>query len=131
MPNEDLHTLSYADRKKALLAEGAHYRSLITRSKQVVHTNLSVDVIAHNAVTHITSAAYGAVNNLFSVEGIRGGSIQKLLPLLLTAYTAVSKRSLLKPILKGTMVVAGLGAVAVLVFRNKKSKKNASQPVAR
>lgn len=112
---------SFDDRKKTLIEEGALYRSRLTESTRVVKTNLTPSVIAHHAVEHVTSVAHGAFNNIFSVEGLKHGGWQKLMPLALTGISAiVRRRALVKPVLGGTLIVALLGTAAVFAFRNKK-----------
>ena len=130
MGNE-LQGPSFAERKKLLLAEGLRYRVAIIESRRVVQANTRADMLARNAVDHVTAAAYGAFNNIFSLSGLRTGGLQKLLPLVITGYTALSRRSLLKPVLRGSLVVAGLGAIAVLVFRNKRAKADAIDAASR
>jgi hypothetical protein len=119
--------LSFSARKKRLLEEGARYRSGITHSRQVVHANLGAEVLARNAVDHLTTAALGAINNVFSVNGVRSIGLQNMVPLVISGVVALSRRSLLKPVLRGAFVVAALGSVAVLVFRRSKTKQRTMQ----
>lgn len=117
-------TLSPADRKKSLIEEGKVYRTKIKQARHDLHGSLSAGMIAQNAVDHVTTAAFGAFNSVFSVEGLKNGGWQKLVPIVLSGVTALSRRrGMLKPVLKGGAVLAGLATVAVLVFRNKKVPK--------
>lgn len=123
MSNER-EVLSFSAKKKLLLAEVACYRSGIMYSRQVIHANLGKEVLARNAVDHLTTAALGAINNVFSVNGVRSVGLQNMLPLVISGVVALSRRSLLKPVLRGAFVVAALGSVAVLVFRKSKAKQS-------
>lgn len=118
--------LTYEQRKKALIAQGAARRNDIDKSIDIVRNNLHADRLAKSAVNHLTSAAYTTVENMFDWRGIKNGNLRNLLPLAASAYSIISRRRLLLPLLKGATVVAGLGAGGYFLWQRKQRAKAAS-----
>ena len=114
---------SFEIRKKALIAQGAARRKDITKSIDIVRDNLHADKLAKHAVNHVTNAAYNTVENLLDLRGLRNGNFRKLLPLAASVYSIVTKRNLVKPVLKGTAAVAGLSGGLFLFWRHKQKQK--------
>ncbi len=117
---------TYEQRKKALIAEGAMRRREIDHAQDIVRANLHADVIAKNAVSHFTTAAYAAVDNIFSWNSLRNGNLQTLLPFAASAYSLVTKRRLVVPILRGAVVVSAIGGAVYLLARKKKAPRVAT-----
>ena len=115
--------LSYEQRKKALIAEGAMRRHEIDRARDIVRDNLHADVIAKNAVSHFTTAAYAAVDNVFSWNSLRNGNLQTLLPFAASAYSLVTKRKLIVPILRGAVVLSAISGAVYLLARKKRAPR--------
>ena len=122
--------LTYEQRKKALIAEGAMRRHEIDHARYIVRANLHADVIAKNAVSHFTTAAYAAVDNVFSWNSLRNGNLQTLLPFAASAYSLVTKRKLIVPILRGAVVLSAVaGAVYVLAIKKRAPRAATVLPV--
>lgn len=117
--------LSYADRKKALIAQGAERRKKIDTSIDIIRDNLHADVLAKSAVTHMTTAAYGAVEKLFHWNTVRGqalsANIKRFLPLAGTAYSIIKRRRMIKPVMGGGALAAVAAGGAYLYLRHKKN----------
>lgn len=122
--------LTFEQRKKALIAEGAMHRHEIDLSRNIVRANLHADVIARNAVSHFTTAAYTAVDNIFSWNSLRNGNLQTLLPYAASAYSLITKRKLIVPILRGAVVMSAISGAVYLLARKKKAPRvRTVQPV--
>ena len=115
--------LTYDQRKKALIAEGAMRRREIDLARDIVRVNLHADIIAKNAVRHFTTAAYAAVDNVFSWNSLRNGNLQKLLPFVASAYSLVTKRKLVVPILLGAVVLSAISGGVYLLARKKRAPR--------
>lgn len=116
---------TYEQRKRALIAQGESYRRQIDASRTVLRDNLQADQLGRNAVSHITSAAYSAFDNLFSWSSLRNGNLQTLLPIAASAYSLLSKRRLLVPLLRGAAVAAAVSTAAVVLFRKNRQRRQA------
>ena len=113
-------TLPLSARKQALIAEGQIYRLGITHSKALVVSNLSAESMARSMIGHIATGMLGA----FKGNGLlKSPGLQTLLPFLISAFSALPKRSLIKPVLRGVALIGAFGA-AVAVFAARKRKKN-------
>lgn len=119
----DVPEPSFDVRKKALIAQGAARRKDIGQSIDIVRDNLHADKLAKHAVNHVTNAAYNTIENLLDLRGLRNGNFRKLLPLAASVYSIVTKRNLVKPVLKGTAAVAGLSGGLFLFWRHKQKQK--------
>lgn len=117
---------TYEQRKKALIAEGAAHRHEIDVSREVVRANLHADIIAKNAVSHFATAAYAAVDNIFSWNSLRNGNLQTLLPFAASAYSLITKRKLIVPILRSAAVLSAISGVVYLIARKKKTPRVAT-----
>ena len=115
--------LGYEQRKKALIAEGASRRREINRSRDIVRANLHADIIAKNAVSHFTTAAYAAVDSVFSWNSLRNGNLRTLLPFAASAWSLVTKRKLVVPLLRGTVAVSAIGGAVYFMARKKKAPR--------
>ena len=114
-----LPVLAIEERKKILIAQGALLRNNIDASIGIVRANLRAERLARNAVNKLTTAAYNAVEGFFDWNTLRNGDIKKLLPLAMSAYSIITRRKLLAPILCGTAVVAAISASTFFLWRYK------------
>jgi hypothetical protein len=104
---------SVADQKKRLLAQCAAYRSGIGQARSVVQANLGAETLAKTAFTQLTHSAQAAFSNfspLLQLKNLTGANVQALLPLVVSGVSLLARRSLIKPILRGS------------VFSRKKNK---------
>lgn len=106
-----------AQRKKVLLAQGALYRAGVNESRAVVRENLHPGVMAKSAVNHLAATASAAFDNIFRLKNFNAGNLQILLPLLTSGFSLLSRRGLIRPILRGAVVVATMGTASYFLFR--------------
>lgn len=108
--------ISLAERKRKLLADGASYRSGMMFSRDRIKESLNAESLARLAISHLATSAYSRFENLFSMKGL---NLQTLIPLVTGGISLLSKRSLLKPVVRGATVVGALAAVAYFIARKK------------
>ncbi len=125
MPENDI-PLSREERKRKLLAEGALYRIGIIESRAIVHTNLTPGNLAKGVFERVVGGAYSTVSNLFS--GNRRYNLESLSPLLIGAFTILTKRYLRKPLLY-TGVVSGVVGLVLYFSDNKKRPVAEKKPI--
>jgi len=117
--------LSFEDRKKVLIAQGATRRREVDRSIDIVRTNLHVGRLAKSAVSHLTSAASDKVENMLQSHGLTvgnvGSNIKRYLPLAATAYSIIKRRNLGTPLLKGAGILAALSGGAYLLWQRRQA----------
>jgi hypothetical protein len=112
-------------RKAELVAQGKAYRSAILTSQRSVKAGLSMNRLAKSAVGHVVSAVCDIFKSRQAISGI---NLQTLLPLAISgisAFSRISKKSLLKSILRGALV-AGTVATAVAYVSRKKNARQQS-----
>ena len=114
------HTSS-TERKEQLILEGARYRAAIRNARFSVGHNLHAGVLVRSAVSQVSSNLYGVLGSLLRV---RGNRLQTLLPLVLSAFSIARKTRLLTPLLRGAVVVGGVGAGIYMLSRRKKTSDN-------
>lgn len=114
--------LSSADRKEILVAQGAAYRDGIRHSRNNVRDKLHVEALAKGAINHIIMGAYTAFK---TGAALKGGNMKMALPLVLAGISALSKKSLLKPIAGGAAVLGIVGVIVRLVM--KRNARRAEQ----
>lgn len=118
--NPQRTTLSLlAQRKKMLIAQGASYRSAINESKVSVRENLHADVLAKSAVNHIAATASAAFDEVFRLKNFNLGNLQIVLPVLLSGFSLLSRKGLVRPLLRGTAVAAVIGTMGYFLFKKK------------
>lgn len=113
-----------AQRKAQLVAQGAAYRAGIRVAQHSLKTDLSVDELAKSALSHVASAAYAAFK---SRTGIAGANLQTLLPLLIGGVSALSKRSLLKPVMRIALLLGAAAAAVAVVAKKRKAKQGLAE----
>jgi len=111
-----------AQRKERLLLQCRAYRAALGHSKQVVRDKFSPRAIATAAVGVAGVRAQSAVGHfadLLDFKNISAAKLQRVLPLLASGYSLLSRRSLLKPALRGAVVISAVGALAYFFTRKK------------
>lgn len=120
-----------AQRKARLVQQCREYRAGIGRSRTIVRSHLGVDGLAKTAVGLVSSRAQSALINfsdMFDLKSISGAKLQRMLPLLVSGVSLLTRRSLWKPMLRGAVAV---GTVAATVyFFSRKEKKAKTEHVA-
>lgn len=117
---------SLAEQKEKLLLQCRAYRSAVGRSRKVVRSHLGADEIARTAIGLVSARAQTALANVsdfLDLKNMSGAKLQRLLPLLVSGVSLLSRRSLLKPVLRGAAVI-GTAAAAVYFLSRKKSKND-------
>lgn len=123
---------SLAQHKERLLLQCSIYRAGIGRSRKIVRAHLNTDDIAKTAVAMISARAQLALANFsdsFDLKNISGAKLQRLLPLLISGVSLLSRRSLLMPMLRGASI-AGIGVAAIYFLARKKTAKADGEHVA-
>ena len=110
------------DRKRQLIAQGAIYRAEIMLAKQAAEDSLRPDTLVRSVLYQATSALLGALRG-GNIGGLPGVNLQTLLPIVMGAISALSKRkSLLKTIVRGAAVAGTIAGLVALVSKKKKVK---------
>jgi hypothetical protein len=123
---------SLAERKRQLIAQGAAFRARVMQSKENARAGLRPDVLAKGAVglafpamlamfKRKSGAPHAAHATAASSPGA-GLDLRTILPLVITAATALSKKRLPKPVLRGALLLGAVGAVAALVVHMKNAR---------
>jgi len=122
MPSEEHSgSLSTAERKRMLIAQGASHRLAITHARVAVRTSLSAESLAKNAISHVAMSALTAFK---SGAILKAGNLQVLLPLAMSIFARLSKKShLVKPIARGALVLGAVAAITRFVMRKKNANK--------
>lgn len=118
---------SLEQRKAQLVAQGAAYRAGISAAQHAVKADLSVDELAKSALSHVASAAYAAFK---SRTGIAGVNLQTLLPLVIGGVSALSKRSLLRPVMRAALVLGAVATAVAVVAKKRKAKQGPAEAKA-
>jgi hypothetical protein len=129
MPS-DMHNgaLSIAERKRLLIAQGASHRLAITHARIDVRASLSAESLTKSVFNHVVMGAITAFKGgaLLKSGGslLKGSNLQVLLPLAMSIFSRVSKKShLAKPIARGVLVMGAVAAIARFVIRKKNVNK--------
>ncbi|HCE08825.1 MAG TPA: hypothetical protein DIT28_07675 [Oxalobacteraceae bacterium] len=121
MANQAQHQANaLAQQKAQLVAQGAAYRSSVRAAQLAIKADLSVDALTRSALGHVVSAAYAAFR---SRTGIAGANLQTLLPLVIGGVSALSKRSLLRPVLRVALLLGAAATVVAVVAKRKTTKQ--------
>ncbi|MDQ7968122.1 MAG: hypothetical protein REI95_00625 [Oxalicibacterium faecigallinarum] len=119
---EPVETL--AQQKERLILQCRAYRAGLGQSRNVVRSNLGREALAKTALSLVGARAHSALSNVSDLINLSGGlslaKIQRMAPYVLSGITFLSRRSVLKPVLRGAALVAALGAG--LYFFSKKKK---------
>lgn len=121
--------LPIEERKKKLIAQGAAFRAQVILAKNNAHASLHPDRFVKGALNHITGMAMAAFKNGSAAHAV-GMNLPEILPLVVTGISALSKRSLLKPVLRGAVIAGTVAAIAMLVL-NRKKRASAAAAAAR
>lgn len=124
---EPVETL--AQQKERLILQCRAYRAGIGQSRNVVRANLGRDALTKTALGLVGARAQSAFANVAGLVNLSGGlslaKIQRLAPFVLSGLSILSRRSVLKPVLRGAALVSALGAG--LYFFSKKKKSTVHQ----
>ena len=125
MPSEQHNdSLSLAERKRLLIAQGAAHRLAITQARVDVRVSLSAESLAKSAIAHVVMGVVGAFKGGSMLRGANLGNLQVLLPLAMSVIARLSKKThLVKPIARGALVLSAVAAIARFVVRRKNANK--------
>jgi hypothetical protein len=115
---------SLAGRKKELIAQGAAFRAGIINSTKGVHASLRPELLGKSVVSHLLAVAFAAFKK-GGAPDIAGLNLQALMPLVVAGVSALSKKPLLKPVMRGALILGVTGAVAALMVKRARSRINA------
>ena len=115
---------SSAQRKERLLQQCKAYRAAIGQARVVVRDNLGADGIAKTALGLVSTRAQSAFTNFADMLDFKHISSDKLRRLLVVSgVSLLTRRSVLRPILRGALVLGSAGTA--LYFLSKKKKTDA------
>ncbi|MGV3655011.1 MAG: hypothetical protein ACO1N5_12425 [Noviherbaspirillum sp.] len=110
-------TLSAAERKKLLIAQGRLYRLGIIESREELAASLSMDNLAKAAVGQLSATGSAVLGQALDKGALAAGA-SVLWPLLASgASLLVRHRRRLRPSLRGTGALAAAATVAFLAYR--------------
>lgn len=118
---------STAQRKQRLLEQCKAYRIAIGEARNVVRENLGADAIAKTAIGLVSvraQSAFANVADLFDLKSLSGEKLRRLLPLVVSGVSLLTKRSVLRPILRGALVVGSAGTALYFLSKKKKGSKH-------
>jgi len=119
-----------AQRKARLQQECLDYRSAIAHSRRVIRNNLGMESIAKSAagiVGQRAQSALGRVTDLFDLSHLDSEKIRRALPVLLSTYSLLSRRALLKPVLRGAALL-GVAGTGLYYYSRRKAKQKKLEP---
>ncbi|HEY8102854.1 MAG TPA: hypothetical protein VIF82_19105 [Burkholderiaceae bacterium] len=125
MPSEQHNdSLSMTERKRLLVAQGAAHRLAITHARADVRTSLSAESLAKSAIAHVAMGAFAAIKGGSILRGANLGNLQVLLPLAMSVIARLSKKThLVKPLVRGALVLGAVAAITRFVIRKKNAGK--------
>lgn len=112
--------LTPTERKRLLIAQGALYRIGIRESRAEMQAGLSVEAIAKSALGHV---AMGALSALKGGAIFKSGTLQLLLPLVISGISKLSKKTSLKSVGRGALIATAVALVTRLILRKRKARK--------
>lgn len=118
-----------AQKKERLVMQCRAYRIAIGQSRKMVRANLGPEAIAKTAVGLVSARAQSALANfsdLLDFRNLSGAKLQRMLPLVISGASLLSRRALWKPVLRGAAVVGAAGA-GLYFYSRKKAKKAADE----
>lgn len=116
-------TETLAEQKERLILQCRAYRIAVGNARHAVREQLGPDAIAKTAVGMVSARAQSALANfsdLFDLRTLSGAKLQKLLPLVVSGVSLISRRALWRPVLRGAAVVGAAGAGLYFYSRRKK-----------
>lgn len=119
-----------SQRKARLQQECLDYRSAISHYRREIRNSLGMKSIAKSAIDMVgqrAQSALGQVTDLFDFKNLDIVKVRRAIPVLLSAYSLLSRRALLSPVLRGATIlcVAGTG---LYFYSRKKTKKQVQEP---
>lgn len=122
MAKQEQRKTFLAQRKRMLVIQGALYRSGISSAADSVRANLQVEVLARNVISHVAASATAGLGNALSLQSLKNGNLQKLLPLAVSGVSLLMKRSSFKSGIGGALLVAAITAIATFALKKKNSQ---------
>lgn len=129
LPEPTAHE-TLAQRKERLMLQCSAYRVAVAHSKSTVRSRMSIQSMAKTAAGLVGlraaagSSAFSNLSGLLDMKNLSSANIRKMLPLIVSGYSLLARRSLIKPLLRGAAIVGGAGAAAYLYSRQKSRKKH-------
>lgn len=115
--DKTLNSAKYlADRKNILVNEGAKYRAEIMMARHAVVAGLSTESLAKSLVDQAINFAYSGLGTILASKIGHGRTV---LPLLVGGFSFLSRKAVLKPLVKGVMLAVVVGVIAKFFMRKK------------
>jgi len=107
--------MTTAQRKQRLIQEGAAYRARLINATDEIKDGLHPGLLFRGVIGHVISAASGVLKGQTS-----GGKLglSALVPLVMSGATVLARKSLLKPVIGGAIILGTIAAAARFI-RNK------------
>lgn len=112
-----------AQQKERLRQQCRAYRTGIGQSRQVLRSRLRKDALAGTAMGLVAARAQSALGNMSGFlqgGGLAGIKLQKVLPVVLSGVSLLSRKSVFKPVAKGLTIAGAVGAGLYFFARQKK-----------
>jgi hypothetical protein len=115
-----------AQRKSALIAQGAAYRGAIVDARAAVRSGLNADTLAAGAVQQIALHGTSLISTLLSLNSLRKGDLRAAIPLITAGVSLLSRRGVGGPAVRGAAALAAAGVAAYFFIRKRRARKPAS-----
>jgi len=119
-----------AQRKERLILQCRAYRAAVHHSRADMRSRTGLQSIARAAAGLIgLRAGSSMLANVAGMLDAKGGGLslgklRRALPVVTGAYSLLSSRSLLKPVLRGALILGGIGAAVCLYRRQTKKSRH-------
>lgn len=110
--------LSLIRRKQDLVAQGALLRSGLSSAQKVVKERLAAESLIRSTISQVAMAAFAVFK---SRTGLTGAGLPTILPLLIGGVSALSRKALLKPVLRIGLGLFAVGAIITVMAKRKKN----------
>lgn len=114
--------MNNADRKRQLIAQGRIYRAEVMHAKEVVQEGLHPESMTRRIMSQVALAGLAALRARSGIA-LPGLNLGTALPLVLRGVSMLAKRkTLIKPLLKSTVVAGTVAGIIALLARGKKGQ---------
>jgi len=107
---------SLAERKLRLLREGAVFRAQMISCRDVVRSSMNRESLVKNLFGRVAGVAYAMVAKQPGL--FKASNLKSLAPLLVTGVSLLSKRTVRKSLIVGSVLIAAIGAAKYFSGRN-------------
>ena len=114
--------MNNADRKRQLIAQGRIYRAEVMHAKEVVGEGLRPESMTRRIMSQVALTGLAALRARSGI-GLPGLNLGTALPLVLRGVSVLAKRkTLIKPLLKSTVIAGTVAGIIALLVRRKRGQ---------